>query len=57
MKMKKLNTKTKQTVDKFWVAITHPEALDEKENYIPQGYCEISIEILPKAFADEIPNG
>ena len=55
--MKKFDLKTKKNSDRFWVAFTHPEAKDDKENYIPQGYAEISIEIMPKAAADEVSAG
>lgn len=44
-------------MERFWVCFTHPEEKDENENYKPQGYAEISIEILPKHLADEIQNG
>ena len=33
--MKKKDKKTGQLMDKFWVSLTNPEALDEKGDYIP----------------------
>lgn len=56
--MKKLiDPKKNLTTDKFWVVFTNPEHMDENQNYIPQGYAMISVEILPKALADEVPCG
>lgn len=55
--MKKMDTKEKRLLDRFWVCFTHPDFKDKDDNYIPQGYAEISVEILPKALADEIQNG
>lgn len=55
--MKKMDLKTKKPMDRFWICLTHPEAKDKDDNYIPQGFAEISIEILPKHLADEINNG
>ena len=55
--MKKINSKDQKRMERFWVVFTHPEEKDENENYIPQGYAEISIEILPKGLATEVENG
>ncbi len=55
--MKKFDSKLKRAVDRFWVCFTHPEEKDKDDNYIPQGYAEISIEIIPKNFSEEVPNG
>ena len=55
--MKKFDSKTKRTVDRWWVCFTHPEAKDKEDNYIPQGYAEISVEIMPKSAAVEVING
>ena len=35
----------------------HPDAVDKNGDQVPQGYAQISIEILPKNLADEVPNG
>mmetsp|Transcript_40048 Transcript_40048/g.29548 ORF Transcript_40048/g.29548 Transcript_40048/m.29548 type:complete len:119 (-) Transcript_40048:247-603(-) len=43
--------------DKFWVVFTHPEKTEENGDYIPQGYCEISIEVVPKQVMEEAPVG
>ena len=43
--------------DRWTVALYHPEALDKDGNQVPQGFCELSIEILPKTQAEEVPNG
>lgn len=46
--MKKFNSVTNKTTDRWWVAVTHPDAQDKDGNPVPQGFIEISIEILPK---------
>lgn len=51
--MKKKDTKANKLIDRFWLCFTHPDFKDANDNYIPQGYAEVSIEILPKALADE----
>jgi hypothetical protein len=33
--MKKFNAETKKTTDRWWVALTHPEAVDKEDNPIP----------------------
>ena len=55
--MKKKDTKKDITLDRWWVVLTHPDAVDDNGNFIPQGYCEISIEILPKEASKELENG
>lgn len=55
---KKDQTKAKlTTLDRFWVNVVHPEVKDKDDNYISQGFAEISIEILPKSAAAESNNG
>lgn len=55
---KRDNRKSKlTTMDRFWINVVHPEVKDKDDNYIPQGYAEISVEILPKAAATEKNNG
>lgn len=54
---KKDTTKKDAIIDRFWVNVTHPEALDKDGNYIPQGYVEISLEIVPSFAAKDQPNG
>ncbi len=55
--MKKYDSKLKKNLDRFWLCFTHPEEKDANDNYIPQGYAEVSIEIMPKGFADEVEAG
>jgi hypothetical protein len=55
--MKMRDAKTEKLLERFWICFTHPEFKDKDDNYIPQGYAEISIEILPKTLANEIENG
>ena len=38
------------------MCFSNPEEVDKDGDYIPQGYAEISIEILPKGAADENEN-
>ena len=54
----KLHPKTKKKSDRIWLMLTHPEWRDPRTgNYTPQGYIEISVEILPQKLADERANG
>ena len=55
--MKKRDSKLKRPVERFWVCFTHPEEKDAEGNYKPQGYAEISVEILPKKLAEDNQNG
>lgn len=50
--LRKVDMKTKKLLDRFWISFTHPDQVDTENNYLPQGYAEISIEILPKKLAD-----
>ena len=55
--MKRINPK-KQKSDRMWFMLTHPDFRDKKTaEYLPQGYVEVSIEVLPKALADKLNNG
>jgi len=55
--MKKWDTKNNKEMDRWWVVLTHPEAVDEAGNPIPQGYLEMSVEILPGGLSKELDNG
>ena len=54
--MKKKDAKGKM-LERFWICVTNPEVTDKDGNFIPQGYAEISIEILPVGFAKELDAG
>jgi hypothetical protein len=43
--------------DRWWICMTHPDEVDKDGNPKPQGFCEVSLEILPKSMAVETPNG
>jgi hypothetical protein len=50
--MRKMDTKKKKLLERFWISFTHPEQVDAENNCLPQGFAEVSIEILPKKLAD-----
>ncbi len=33
--MKKIDSKTKKQLERFWVVMTNPEKVDKDENFIP----------------------
>ncbi len=55
--MKKWDNTFKRPFDRFWVCFTHPDHKEADGKYIPQGYAKISVEIMPKKFADDNANG
>ena len=56
--MKKLDPKNKKKTDRIWLMLTHPDEKNKKTGaFKPQGYVEVSIEVLPKKLADEMHNG
>jgi hypothetical protein len=56
MVMRKTKKGQKEMLEKFWIPFTLP---DKKEGdiLIPQGFAEISIELIPKSAAKEKENG
>lgn len=44
-------------MDRWWIMFTNPEHKDKDDNYIPQGFAEISLELVPKLIIDERSNG
>jgi hypothetical protein len=59
--MKKKNASAKEgdngLMDRWWLMFTNPEKKDANDNYIPQGFAEISLELVPKMVKDERSNG
>jgi hypothetical protein len=54
---KDLSKKVETVTDRWWIAMFHPEAVDKNGDKVPQGFCQISLEIIPKNLANETPNG
>ena len=56
--MKKTDhSKKDANVDRFWVVFTNPECQDKDGDYEPQGYAEISIELVPESVCLETECG
>ncbi|CAI2384461.1 unnamed protein product [Moneuplotes crassus] len=55
--LKNLPNKKKKS-DRMWLLLTHPDRRDDMTGeYEPQGYLEVSVEIMPQEEADDKQNG
>lgn len=54
---KKMDLTKKQATDRWWIVLYNPEVVDKNGAKVPQGYCQISLEMIPKTLASEVPNG